>query len=102
MLNRIMKAFGYVRAPKVQPAKTTATKKEAPLKAHQVNAEVRDVLTRARNYYKAHGDVIVSTDLQCYMDSFEEILLHSANDGTSVETAKLLGLTWEPNATTKG
>ena len=89
-MSRVLKLFGYVRAPQVQPAKTTTKKAAAPLKAYQVNAEVRDVLTRARNYYKAQGDVIVSVDLQNYLDAFESALLLSATDG-DIEAAKLLG-----------
>jgi hypothetical protein len=91
ILTRIMKALGFVPAPpkpKVQPVQT---KKSAPLTTYSVNEQVRTTLTMARDFYAKRGDRIVSTDIECYLGSFEEILLMSATDGSSIETAKLFG-----------
>jgi hypothetical protein len=89
MLSKILKAFGYVRVQKqVQAAKPA---KKAELQAHVVNAQVRNTLQMARDYYAAKGDRIVSVDLQNMMGVFEEALFLSSTDGASVETCKLLG-----------
>ena len=103
ILNAVMKMLGYTPSPKLKvqaPAQKTTQK--VATQAHVVNAQVRNTLQMARDFYAQRGDIIVSTDLNNYLLAFEDILLMSATDDGSVETAKLLGLTWKPNATSQG
>ena len=90
-LNRLMKVLGYVPAPEVKKPVAVPSAKLVKVTALSVNEQVRSTLTMARDFYAKRGDRIVSVDLQNYLGAFEDALLMSATDGSSVETAKLLG-----------
>ncbi len=93
-LNALMAKLGYVPAPEVkkaEPMTRLVVNNGEPLTTPVVNQLVRATLRTARDFYAKRGDRIVSVDLQNYLDAFEEILLMSATDGSSVETAKLFG-----------
>jgi hypothetical protein len=87
LLNAVLKELGYVPSPKLK----VQTKKAEPLTTLCVNEQVRSTLTMARDFYAKRGNRIVSVDIECYLGAFEEILLMSATDGSSIETAKLFG-----------
>jgi len=92
LLTALMHVLGFAPIPKPPtPPSKARTPKSAPLTALVVNEQVRTTLRMARDFYTLRGDRIVSTDINCYLGSFEEILLMSATDGGSIETAKLFG-----------
>src|SRR5882762_8653106 len=91
LLNKLLKAMGYAPIPKLPTPRKVQVKKAEPLTAFEVNEQVRTTLRMAKDFYARRGDIIVSTDIECYLGSFEEILLMSATDGSSIETAKLFG-----------
>ncbi len=91
MIRKLLKLFGYVPAPEVKKPVTVSVTRPAKLSALSVNEQVRSTLTMARDFYAKRGDRIVSTDLQNYLDAFEDALLMSATDGSCVETVKLFG-----------
>jgi|HubBroStandDraft_6_1064221.scaffolds.fasta_scaffold102345_2 hypothetical protein len=100
LMNRIAFVFGFVPSQRVQTAakvatspapETTAAKKPVKQTALAVNDSLRKALATARAFYFERNDRIVYVELDNLSGAFEDILLMSASDGASVETAKLLG-----------
>jgi hypothetical protein len=70
LFNELMKALGYVRAQK--PVKISYEEMLRIVPEKEIERQVRTTLERARDYCALRGRKILSVDLQCHLDFFDD------------------------------